>query len=445
MARTSVTSDGARRAPIFGRHRALIAGWPAAVTAVVAIALQFTLACSFTAQPNAFDTPEGLYEVLNTAPYVAEATISGARWRVIDDPRLKVDHGYTCAGAPRAASKLYIGSRLIDSATLPTGFDATVMLNGWHLEYAGDDNQVVGLGAIIFNISRDGNELLWEAGGVLSDRRGNDEYRWCYEYTVVAWAKPSRPPIGGLPKAHIDMNAIHSDATGKLVFVDRKIDSNHFKTKSAKFKTAGAPPRGKLLAGFGISFAKDDHNLLQFGLDLGESTIKRKKIKWTTDVILKDNSDRSYAVGELATILTGESVEVWKPDAVLLEEGHPDAPGYLQNDLQLSPADDSNACSNTDETSHAYKFKVEGVPFTWAVPMLTGWEVGVFCSDEQVKKIGAWIEDFDWVRNPGDSTGTLTYEVRTILENKDADRGIFNGMQVEVLGINWLEPPGAEG
>src|SRR5262249_29046538 len=149
---------------------------------------------------------------------------------------------YTCASAPRAAAKEYIGSRLVDSATLPANFDGTVFLNGWKLEYDKGDDEGIGLGAIIFNIGRTGTELSWEAGGVISNRRGSGPYQWCYEYTIVAGAKASRPPIGQLPKAHIDMSAIHADETGKLVFVDKSIDSNNFRTKKARFKTSGAPP-----------------------------------------------------------------------------------------------------------------------------------------------------------------------------------------------------------
>lgn len=443
MVPTFATCDGASRpAPPAGR------GGPGlrlsvAATALVAVALQLLQACTFGA-PDALQSPESLYAMLSAAPYADESAVGGGRWRVIDAPKLKVDHGRTCAGARRAASKEYIGTRVFDSMTLPAGFDGTVLLNGWYLEYAKSDHHVVGLGSVIFNIAQSGNELTWDAGGVISDHNADDAFQWCYDYTVLAWARNVGPPIGGLPKPRIEMKATHADATGKLVFVDKKMGGDDFRTRRNSFKTTGAPPRAKLLAGFGVSFDDDDHHILQFGFDLGASAIKRKKIKWATDVILKDDSTRSYGVGQLATVLTGESVHVWKPDAVLLEEGIPQAPAYIQNDLQLSPADDSNVCVFDEETTHTYSFRVDGVPFTWAVPMLTGWEVGVACQDSHVKKIGAWIDDFAWVRNPGDSTGTLYYTVRTIFEDKNPDRGIVDGMQVEVLGINLLEPPGAE-
>lgn len=444
MVPTFATCDGSSRVAPGprgggGRGRRL----SIAATMLVAVGLQLLQACTFGA-PDALQSPENLYAVLSAAPYADDATVTADRWRVIDAPKLKVDHGHTCASATHAASKEYIGTRVFDSATLPAGWDGTVLLNGWYLEYKKGDHHVVGLGSVIFNIARSGTELTWDAGGVISDHRADDEFGWCYDYTILAWARNVGPPGGGPPKPHIDMGATHADASGKLVFVDQHMGVDDFRTRRASFKTTGAPPRARLLAGFGVSFDDDDHHLLQFGFDMGAGKIKRKKIRWSTDVILKDNSDRRWGAGQLATVLTGESVHVWKPDAVVIEDGIPEAPVSRANDLQLSPADDANVCLGGGESTYTYSFKVEGVPFTWAVPMLTGWDVGINCDDEHVKKIGAWIEDFAWVRNPGDSTGTLHYTVRTILEDKKPDGRLVDGIQVEVLGINLLEPPGKE-
>lgn len=427
-------------APLFRRRLARRRRWPALVVALVAGAVQLLQACSFSA-PDGLGSPQDLYAILDRAPYADDATVSGERWRVIDDARLKVDHGFRCARSPRAATKAWIGVRLFDSATLPAGFDGTVFLNGWYLEYGSSDHHVLGLGSVIFNIAQSGNELTWDAGGVLSDHKGDDEFGWCYEYTVVQWARRPKLPIGGLPKPYVDVAATHADASGRLVFTDQSMSSSGaIETRPARFSTL--KPRARLFSGFAASYEGDDHHLLQFGFDLGTPKVKRKRISWTSDVILKDNSDRSYRAGQLATVLSGQSVHVWKPETVLMEEGRPEAPGYLVNDLQLSPADDANVCLFSDVSTRTYQFRVDGVPFTWAVPMLTGWELGVACDDEHVKKIGAWIDDFAWVRNPGDSTGTLHYTVRTILEDKSPDSELIDAMQVEILGINLIEPPG---
>jgi hypothetical protein len=422
------------------RRRLAAAARAAAALALAATTIQLLQACSFGA-PDSLKTPAGVYGVLDSAPYADDATVTEERWRVIDAAKLKVDHGTACARAPRAATKEYIGMRIYGSATLPANFSGTVFLNGWYLEYEKNDHHVGGLGSAIFNIAQTGNELHWDAGGVLTDKNGDDAYSWCYRYTIVAWARDRTRP-GQAPGERVDMGAIHADASGRLVYVDSKLGGRRLRT-NLKLKMPGVTPAAKLLTGFGVGFKDDDHHLLQFGFDLGKSRIKNKKLKWTTDVVLQDNSRRDYYAAQVATLLTGESVHVWKPDAVLLEEGHPNAPGFIDNDLRLAPYASSNVCLG-GPSSHTYSFKITGVPFTWGIPMLTGWRVGQNCDDEHVKKMGAWIDDFAWVRNPGDSQGTLYYTVRTILEDKKPTgvESLFDGMQVEVLGINLLEPPG---
>jgi hypothetical protein len=32
-------------------------------------------------------------------------------------------------------------------------------------------------------------ELSWEAGGVITDKNGDDPYEWCYAYTIVFWSR----------------------------------------------------------------------------------------------------------------------------------------------------------------------------------------------------------------------------------------------------------------
>ncbi|HEY8518167.1 MAG TPA: hypothetical protein VIS07_21870 [Candidatus Binatia bacterium] len=397
---------------------------PGAIVGLVAAALPLVGACSFDS-PKLLKTPKGLYQILNSAPYADDATIFGERWRVIDAPELKVDHGFTCASAPHGATNTDIGVRLQETAPLPSAnWDATVLLNGWDVQYIGDDHHVLGLGSTIFNIARNSDGLFWEAGGVLSDRNGDDPYRWCYDYTILSWLKGPQ---------HIDMSAVHADAGAKLVFVDRRVQSRYNRVKQAGFR-APTDPRARLLTGFGVTFDDTDHHLLQFGFDLAEAKTNGRRINWGSRVILKDNSHRRYGVGHLATVLTGSSVSVWKPTKVVIEEGHPQSPREIDNDLVLTPRDDVNVCLS-GPAQHIYHVRVDDVPFDYAVPMLTGWDVGTLCDDEEIKHVGAWIEDWSWHKNPGDPTGTLRYTVRNVTADKDPDSPTADGFQIEVLGI----------
>jgi hypothetical protein len=183
--------------------------------------------------------------------------------------------------------------------------------------------------------------------------------------------------------------------------------------------------------------------VLQFAFDLGSASVKNKRIKWRTDVVLKDNSTRRYGLGQLASVIGGASVRVFNPDFVFMEEGSPPAPDYVVNNLQLAARDHANACiQDPSSTEHTYSYRIDDVPYTWAVPMLTGWDVGVACDDEHEKKVGAWIEDWAFVPDTSPGKGTLFYTVRTILEDKNPDRELWDGAQVEILGVNLIQPPG---
>ena len=95
--------------------------------------------------------------------------------------------------ADEAATEDYIAFRIQDAAAVPLAVaDAgTIILNGWDVEYTNGDHHVAGLGSVIFNVtethSKEQFTLDWEAGGVLSDKNGDDGYKWCYRYTLVFW------------------------------------------------------------------------------------------------------------------------------------------------------------------------------------------------------------------------------------------------------------------
>ena len=67
-----------------------------------------------------------------------------------------------------------------------------------------------------------------------------------------------------------------------------------------------------------------------------------------------------------------------------------------------------------DETQQV-QFKVENVPFLYAIPVLTGWQLEYPCSDHHVETIGVWIKGFSYEKAPGAATGTLFYTIESIL------------------------------
>ena len=400
------------------------------------VALNLLQACGFTGP--SIQSPQDVYDTLDRSRYVDPT--DGDRWTVVDDAKLRVEHGWACAEAPSAASKEYIGLRVLGFTKLPKNFDGTVFLNGWHLEYQDGDHHVIGLGTSIFNIAQLNDTLVWNAGGVISDDNGDDAYRWCYDYTTVAWARPSTSPFGNLQQPHVDIQALTSDPQATLMYVDGGYLNGVGKIPSV-YKSKGKAPRGVLLAGFGMSHLDDDHHVLQLGFDLGKPKIKRKKIKWTSDVVLKDDSQRDPRSAEIVSVLTGESVNVFHPASAWIEGGD-GTPGVVANDLHLTArTDTSNACLGSP-AARTVEMAIVTPPYTWAIPMLTGWDIQDPCHDDHVAHVGAWIEDFHYVLAPGAANGTLYYTIKTNFGDEDDFPGMSDRVQVDVLGINLLQPLG---
>jgi len=409
----------------------------ASVVAFAAIAVNLLQACSF--DPQILATPEDVYAIIDAAPYV-EPTFED-RWVVVDAPgKLHVEHGRSCASATQAASESYVGMRIGESVLLPEGYVGTVYQNGYDLRYDSQDHEVVGLGSAIYNVHTLNNILFWDAGGVISDHNGDDDYRWCYTYTVVAWPKPGvgSGPFGGFPPLgpRLDIEAVHADRHAALIFTDGPSGSVH--TIKGKHTSTGKAPRAVLLAGFAAAYTSD-HHVLQFGFDLGTPTIRRKNVKWRSSVVLKDNDSPSFRAAELVSVLRGESVSFFQPQNARIESGY-DSPATVTNDIRLKARDDIS-CGAVLGTPAVKErtMVVTTPPYTWATPMLSGWDLAEICDDEHKRRVGAWISDFSYTRLPGDSFGTLRYTVSTAFGDKEPF-GFNDRVQVDVLGFNMVEP-----
>jgi len=67
--------------------------------------------------------------------------------------------------------------------------------------------------------------------------------------------------------------------------------------------------------------------------------------------------------------------------------------------------------------------------------MLTGWDVQYLCSDEHVKDVGVWIDDWSYQPPSGASGGTLQYTLSSTLADNDSTRAHFVSDRVTVLGL----------
>jgi hypothetical protein len=203
-------------------------------------------------------------------------------------------------------------------------------------------------------------------------------------------------------------------------------------------------PRALLPRGFALAWTDyPDHHILQKGFDLGTPVPSGNTISWTSATLLKDNSDRyDYRGSEIVSVLSGPSANILHPDTVLRLRSGSWTP--VSNTVPLTPNTDPEStppCVGGDPETHQAQFKIENVPFDFAIPVLTGWELFYPCTDHHVERIGAWIKGFGYDAQ----RRTLTYTIESTLAD-DAVSGPNGGeahYKVSVLGLNraGLLPP----
>lgn len=357
-------------------------------------------------------------------------------------------HGFATTVSNKPSTQGFI--KVQQSVDFPSwATDATVFLNGWRLRYLKGDHHVAGLGTVIRNIKIDRGKVKWEAVGAISDDNFDDPYNWSYTYTVLIWNA-----------ANINLTVNHSDGTceprdhrGDFYIADNKNTTTALSVfasfiRSAQFaavKTIAILPRG-----FGFLWSGgDDHHLLQLGynLDHSETIIqqgrKYKKqleeetplsiassqvgagfVSWQTYAILKDDDRRrDYNFGEVVSALGGDELSVVQPPFAILPR---DKPGLI------------SACLESPVLAQPQEFVVENLPYRYAIPMLTGWELAYDCrGDQHVSEIGIWIDEIQYDPN---APGTLRYMLSSVLRDKDASPTFTSNHEVTILGLRPVGP-----
>lgn len=345
-----------------------------------------------------------------------------------DAGRIIVEHGSGCGESDLDGEEEIV--TLDGKMSLPRYADrGTVILNGWYVEYLDEDHHVRSFAATIGQIKVFGDQLTWKAKGWLSDENFDDGYRWCYYYTAMAWNSAEFDAFAD----HNDnyMSAIDSSVLAfpneesALVTLNPHIMNAAFAEKRA----AVVLPRGYT---FGWNNYKDHHILqIAYNLDHTETYIEKGQggatvsrvdqgyVSWITQGIIKDDdSKHDFWFGETVTAISGDDV------------------GVIHPPFTIRPREDEGwGCmggSHNQVTTETVE--VENVPFEYAIPILTGWEMYYVCTDHEVLQAGTWIQDFEYRRNPNAATGSLTYKVSSILVD-DGGSEYFSGHRVTILGL----------
>jgi len=361
-----------------------------------------------------------------------------------DEQKLVVYHGSSCANINTSGTKKVLNVE--ESLVLPSYVTkATVFLNGWHLKYLGhDDHHVTALGTVIDSIVLVDNKLSWRAHGAIADHNFDDSFEWCYTYTVIGWSGSSlnltlddNDSYGGSSDA-LSGNAFEANNTGTTTAL-ASFPTFLYNPAFISSKKVAVLPRG---FGFSWSRACDDHHLQQLAYNLDHSEIFMEKkaykknageftpefsdnvkrvdsgfISWNTQAIYKDKDGRrDFLFGEVVTGIGGSDMEIIEPPFSIL------------------PITSHNGCiENISKNITTREYKIYRVPFSNAVPVLTGWNLGYSCTDHHVQEIGIWIDKWSYEKTE-DGLGTLTYTLSSILRDDEDHNGNVSH-NVGILGF----------
>lgn len=332
---------------------------------------------------------------------------------------------------------------------------ATVFLNGWKLNYLGGDQHVLGLGTVLAKITPDlrNRTLSWNAVGVLRDDDFEEGYEFTYYYTVIAWND-------GALNVSVDSGSADKFCSTETDLPDKSfVGFGNGTTALSSFglfsQTPATPlsqPVAVLPRGFGFSWYDGDHHLLQLGynLDHSEGFVEKDKtynnnkdhvrtigdlltgisaplpssaslvdsgfMSWNTYAILKDDSDRrDYVFTEAVSGLFGLDV-------------HPIQPPFSILPIESASGGFGGAGVKSKE------IVIDGIPYKYAIPMLTGWDLGYTVSDQHVKEIGIWLDEIHY-RDQNDPPGRLRYKISSVLHDDDTYPDNYFRHKITILGL----------
>lgn len=149
-------------------------------------------------------------------------------------------------------------------------------------------------------------------------------------------------------------------------------------------------------------------------------------VSWSPYAVFADNDTRrDYTFAEVVSGLGGNDVGVIQPPFSVLPFP-PDVPflGIFSDRAEV-----------WGQPTVTEKHVIETIPYQFAVPMLTGWNMRYLCNDQHVRHVGVWINDWSYQPPSGGNGGTLQYTVSSILDDNDSSRTHVVYDRVTVLGL----------
>ena len=337
---------------------------------------------------------------------------------VIDDwEHLHAEHGTVCSSAqdPNGVEDFV---EFAAQESLPSwATDATVFMNGWRAEYLNGDHHVGAIQAQIQDVQvrPQQNEISWRVRGHFVDDNGDDPYRLCVVFTVIAWSSRF-------------VNARVTSAIESQVFWHSRLSNDEDDDPNRKPRThpsARHTINSSLLpTGFRYQWQKDneDHHLHSVLYDMATHRFGYRQQDDFAEAWYQDNGARPYRFTEWTNLLAGTDAHFYLPDPAGL--------------LLPIPPTGGNCVTTGTRRIKTQQVVIPDVPHRYAVPILSGWDLRYACHDAHVERIGTWIDTIRYVYNPGSGTGSLSFNMHSLMHDNDGWPGHLPRFRVSVLGFN---------
>ena len=83
----------------------------------------------------------------------------------------------------------------------------------------------------------------------------------------------------------------------------------------------------------------------------------------------------------------------------------------------------------------AKEFRIERVSFEYALPLLAGWDLRYEGDENEIRRIGIWIGEIHYDKDPTGPFGTLRYTPLTEMNDNDSTPPFLWSHNVHVLGL----------
>jgi hypothetical protein len=357
----------------------------------------------------------------------------------LDDPEggISVKHGQCCLASDSAPIE---DDESVDIP--PWANSATVFLNGWYAKYLFGAQPVGELKIWIQDVEiKKGiggkpDTLNWKAIGRLADNNYDNPYKFCYYYTVIFWDDLK---IEATSYGYNNINSIHKNSGDDMPLL---ILPSYLKNLPGTLWQEGVGKKTAILPR-GFEFNEGGgycSSLLQiaYNIDHTENILENKPygtswigsnfVSWDTQAVLKDSDDvLDYAFTDYVTALTGEGIDIIQP------------PFTISPQLSYYGWGTGSIGEGYREIQTEEPHIIEDVPFTYAIPVLAGWDLKYFDKkDHDILEMGVWIDDFEYIFDSARRSYSLKYKISYLLRDESKTEhqpGFVLDHKVNILGI----------